>query len=94
MSERAYLDYRVVRAAREWLQDRVPRDRNEKQLLVVLWDAYPGDFSTKERCTCEEKDGCEECPSHAEAQASIDRMRGELSESYRDAAPAHPGARP
>lgn len=82
---REYLNHRIVEAAREWLEDRVPHSRVEKQLVVTLYDAFPGDFDTKENCSCDLKPDCDECLSAAELRAAIDKMRDECREPYRDA---------
>ena len=81
-----YLHYRIVEAAREWLEDRVPHSQTEKQLMVTLYDAYPEDFTVKEGCACEEKGECEECLCATELRAAIDRMRDECREPFRDPA--------
>jgi hypothetical protein len=64
------LKLKVLDAAREWLTERQPRDRDEKALFAAILRAYPDDAHTKESCDCGNNE-CEECPTTAQVEAMV-----------------------
>lgn len=70
---------KVLDAAREWLVERSPKDSAEKALAAAVARAWPGEIGCKENCTCGESDECDECPTAAEAEATIRRWEGEVA---------------
>jgi hypothetical protein len=68
---------KVIEAARGWLEDRIPRDSSEIRLVIALYEAFPDDFTTRERCCG--LDECDECPSRRELRQRINGFREELA---------------
>lgn len=72
------LKQKVLDAAREWMTERQPHDRAEKELFVAAARAWPEDLACKEDCDCGEQDECDECPSRAQTESALARLEQEL----------------
>lgn len=71
MAEITEAERKVLDAAREWMTERVPADREAKSLAAAVARAYPEDMAVREDCTCGESETCDECPTRAEVEAMV-----------------------
>lgn len=71
----------VLDAARKWAEERSPKTRDEKALMVAVARAWPDDWQTKEACDCGEQDECDECLTRDQVEAMIAHTERELAQS-------------
>lgn len=77
MAEITEAERKVLDAAREWMTERVPKDREAKALAAAVARAYPEDMPAWEDCTCGESETCDECLTRAEVEALVLRWERE-----------------
>lgn len=64
----------------EWWPDRgfTTDDRPSNRVLAALVLAYPDDIHTRQKCSCGESDGCDECMDESEVSGLLKKCRETL----------------
>ena len=58
-----------------WSLDRSPIDNAEKKLMAAYYQIRPKVFPTKDTCSCDYKDECDECLSREEMNLKMQEWR-------------------
>lgn len=69
----------IVDAARDWIADRQPKDKDSKVLFLAVCRAFPEDLAYKENCTCGDPEDCDECFTRDQTEAALQKLEQELA---------------